>query len=56
MVSTEMIIMREIDQETIELRERNQQRAEEAKLKMGKKFVLHPANSPRKIKEKRALK
>lgn len=39
------------DQQLQELRERNQQRLEEAKSKLGPKYLLHPQNHIKKLPE-----
>jgi hypothetical protein len=56
MVSDEFLAMRSMDKSTQELRERNAARAAEMKERMGRKFVLHPDNAPRKMKNRRVLK
>lgn len=39
------------DQQLQELRERNQQRLEEAKNKLGSKYLLHPQNQVKRLPE-----
>lgn len=39
------------DQQLQELRERNKQRLEEAKAKLGSKYLLHPANRTKRLPE-----
>lgn len=56
MISQEFQALRTVDTSTQELRDRNALRVAEFKEKMGEKFVLHKANSPRKVKAKRILK
>lgn len=56
MVSDEILAMRAMDEQNAELRERNQRRVEEAKLLMGKRWVLHPTNSPKRRKQHSVLK
>lgn len=56
MISEEFVAMRAVDQATAELRARNAQRVAEMKAKMGRKFVLHPDNAPRKSKYKKVLR
>jgi hypothetical protein len=51
-----MKALRDVDKDTQELRERNEQRVKEIKERMGKKFVLHPDNAPRKNRYKKVLK
>lgn len=56
MIHQELHLLKQIDKNTAELRERNAARVVAMKIAMGKKFLLHPDNSPRKRKEKRILK
>lgn len=44
------------DQELQELQQRNAQRLEEVKLKMGEKWLLHPANKVTKEKWQKVIK
>ena len=55
-ISEEMQALKQISSATDELRKRNLERAQAMKMAMGKKFVLHPDNSPRRKKEKKVLK
>ena len=56
MIHSDFQILKQIDKSTQELRERNTKRAVAMKQAMGKKFLLHPDNSPLKREEKRILK
>ena len=53
--SEELIALGEIDVRNAELRARNAERLVAAKLAMGSKYVLHPANSPVKTEYKAVL-
>jgi hypothetical protein len=55
MTSSELEALKAIDNATAELRQRNAARLVEAKLAMGTKYVLHPANSPTKHAYKTVL-
>lgn len=55
-LSPEMKSLREIDNTMAELRERNQARADAMKAEMGRKWVLHPDNAPKKMSNDRVLK
>lgn len=48
LISDEMLALRAIDQRNAELRARNEMRLAQVKINMGEKYVLHPANAPRK--------
>lgn len=48
LVSDEILALRAIDQRNAELRARNEARLAAFKVSMGEKYVLHPANAPRK--------
>lgn len=39
------------DQHIQEIRERNQQRLEEAKIRLGEKYLLHPKNHVKRLPE-----
>lgn len=56
MISVELGALRSVDKATQELRERNEKRIAEMKEMLGTRYVLHPANAPKKIKAKRILK
>jgi hypothetical protein len=45
MISNELKSLNAVDQATAELRERNAIRLQEAKDKLGKKYLLHPDNA-----------
>ena len=53
--SDELIALEEIDKANLLLRTRNAERLAAAKLAMGEKYVLHPANSPTKHAYKAVL-
>ena len=55
-ISEEFAALKVISDGTEELRKRNLERVQAMKMAMGKKFVLHPDNSPRRKKEKKVLK
>jgi hypothetical protein len=48
--------LRTLDAATTEIRERNAQRVAEMKERMGRKYVLHPDNAPKKSKYRKVLK
>jgi hypothetical protein len=56
MISTDFSNLKSVDQATAELRERNEARVAEIKKQMGRKFVLHPDNAPKKTRHKKVLK
>lgn len=56
MISSEFKSLVNIDQATAELRERNAIRLQEAKDKLGKKYLLHPANAMSREKFKKIAK
>jgi hypothetical protein len=56
MLSTEFKTLRDIDESMSELRERNEARVAALKEQMGRKWVLHPANAPKKQVEQRVLR
>lgn len=56
MISLDFMTLKNVDRETQELRERNEARVAAIKEQMGRKFVLHPDNAPRKLKHKKVLK
>lgn len=47
-VSEELAALREIDVLNAELRARNELRLAEVKIAMGTKYLLHPANAPKR--------
>ena len=55
MLSSDFTAMRQLDVATRELQERNAARVAAFKLAMGKKFVLHPANAPKRKRVKSIL-
>lgn len=56
MISLDFMSLKSVDQATQELRDRNAARVAAIKEQMGRKFVLHPDNAPRKLKHKKVLK
>lgn len=55
LVSDEMLALRAIDQRNADLRARNEMRLAQVKTNMGEKYVLHPANAPRKTNYRAVL-
>lgn len=55
MVSDDMLALYKIDAALRELRERNAIRIAAVKSAMGKKWVLHPANAPKRRRVKTVL-
>ena len=55
LTSDEMDALQAIDAKNAELMARNKERLDAVKLAMGTKYVLHPANSPKKQEYKAVL-
>lgn len=54
-IASELIALRAIDAVNAELRARNEERLKAVKEAMGERYVLHPANSPKKQSHKGVL-
>lgn len=54
-LANELLALRAIDAVNAELRARNEARIAEAKAALGKKYLLHPDNSPQKIAHRAVL-
>lgn len=54
-LADELLALRAIDAVNADLRARNEARVAEAKAALGKKYLLHPDNSPQKIVHRNVL-
>lgn len=54
-LSSEFLALRALDDMNAELRARNEVRLAEAKIALGTKYLLHPANSPQRTEYRNVL-